>query len=293
MINRSAQSMMLSDGRQLGYAEWGSHDGEFVVLDFHGGPGCRLVPSCVPHELDRGVRWITTDRPGLGLSWPQPNRRLVDFVADVAQLANHLRVDRFYSVGWSMGGPYAAACAAVLGDRVRGFALLAPAPIGVQQPGGAELMGKAWAWQLARDDPWQMCQIYTALALETRRNPKLAVELFAAGLSVTETELLARPEVADLFCDFLEEATRQGAVGVIDDLLVEMQPWGYDASSITTPGLLWQGDDDSFITAAENQAWADAVPSLTMRILPGEGHLFPLTHTRELVDALRALRFTS
>ncbi|HEY1741155.1 MAG TPA: alpha/beta hydrolase [Acidimicrobiia bacterium] len=289
IVDRSAQTMLLSDGRQLGYAEWGAPDGGLVVFDFHGGPGCRLVVSCDPHELDQSVRWISTDRPGLGLSWPQPERRLVDSVADIAELADHLGVDRFFAVGWSMGGPYAAACAAALGDRVRGFALLAPAPIGVQQPGGAELMGKAWAWQLARDDPWQMSQIYTALALEARRNRELAVELFAAGLSPSEAELMGRAEVKDLFCDFFAEATRQGAVALVDDLRVEMQPWGYDPAAITTPGFLWQGDDDSFITAAHNQAWTEAIPTLTMRMLPGAGHLFPLTHTRELLDALRAL----
>jgi pimeloyl-ACP methyl ester carboxylesterase len=281
--------MILGDGRQLGYAEWGSSESEDVVFDFHGGPGCRLLVACDPDELDGTVRWISTDRPGLGLSWPQPGRTLVDFAADISQLANHLSVDRFFVVGWSMGGPYAAACAAALGDRVRGVGLLAPAPVAVQRPGGPELMGKAWAWELARDDPWQMVQIYTVLALESRRNRRLAVELFAPGLSPTETEMLARPDVQDLFCDFIAEATRQGAVGLVDDLRVEMQPWGYEPSEISRPGFVWQGDDDSFITAKQNQAWADEVPGFTMRILHGEGHLFPLTYTRELLDALREL----
>lgn len=83
--------------------------------------------------------------------------------------------------------------------------------------------------------------------------------------------------------------SRQGAVGLVDDMRIEMAPWGFDPASINTPSFVWQGDDDSFITAAENQAWVDAVSGLTMRILHGEGHLFPLTHTRELVTALRAL----
>ena len=52
---------------------------------------------------------ISPDRPGIGLSDPKPGRTVLDWAADVSELAEHLGLQRFSVMGWSMGGPYAAA----------------------------------------------------------------------------------------------------------------------------------------------------------------------------------------
>ena len=44
---------------------------------------------------------------------------------DVAAIADQLGIGRFYTVGWSGGGPHALACAALLSDRVIAAATLA------------------------------------------------------------------------------------------------------------------------------------------------------------------------
>jgi pimeloyl-ACP methyl ester carboxylesterase len=260
------------------------------VFDLHGGPGCRLsVSGDLETIAGSGRRWITIDRPGLGLSWPQPGRTVADFADDLAQLADHLAIDQFHVVGWSMGGPYAAAVAAALPDRTRSATLLAPAPVYSTSPDGAERMGKAFAWILARDDPWQMCSLYTALGLEARRNPDLAVRLFAGsgdGLSPTENALLAEPAVAQELIDILVEATRQGGAGLVEDMRVVLAPWGVDLASITVPMSLWQGDEDSFVGNDSPAAWADADPGLEIRVIPGAGHLFPFERTAELLATL-------
>ncbi len=147
-------------------------------------------------------------------------------------------------------------------------------------------MGKAWAWQLARDDPWQMADIYTRLGLEARCNPALAVELFSAGLSEAELAVMLRSEVQAEFVDMFVEATRQGAVGLVDDLRVEMRPWGFDPSAITRPGFLWQGDDDSFVIPEMAKEWGQTVPGLEVTMRAGDGHLFPFSRTGDILDAL-------
>ena len=280
----------LRDGRDLAYAEWGAPASDIVVFDLHGGPGCRLSRSGDAQVIARsGVRWITVDRPGLGQSWPQPGRTVADFASDLEELAHHLGVGRFRVVGWSMGGPYAAAVAARLPQHVVSTTLLAPAPVSTTAPDGADRMGKAFAWKLARDDPWQMCTLYTALGVEARRNPALAVQLFAGsgeGLSPTEAAAMARPEVADEFIAVIVEATRQGAYGLVEDMRVLLAPWGFDLGSINVPVSLWQGDGDSFVGSDSPDEWAKAVPGLTVRRLPGQGHFFPFDHTEELLSSL-------
>lgn len=285
---RDSQSLVLGDGRTLGFAEWGDPDGDLVVVDFHGGPGCRLSTSANPDELaGSGLRWITTDRPGLGLSSPHVGRTVADFADDIRQLLDRLNVDRFVSTGWSMGGPYAAGCAAVLRERVSAVALIAPAPPASMRPGGAERMGKSFAWILARDDPWQMAQLYTSLGLEARRNPQLAVALFSDGLSRSELAAFEDATVRAEFIATIIEATRQGAIGLVDDMRVVLAPWGYDPRTVACPAVLWQGDDDSFVCDADVNGWADTIPHLDVRKHPNEGHLLPLTHTSVLLDIVR------
>ncbi len=281
-----SQSMVLRDGRQLGFAEW-TAGSETVVFDFHGGPGCRLSVSVDVEALSPlGVRWVTVDRPGLGLSWPKPGRTVADWADDVVELADHLGVDRFHVVGWSMGGPYAGACAALLGGRVDTMTLLSPAPVGLDQPGAPEKMGKAFAWVLARDDPWAMLDLYTKLGLEARRNPELALQVFSDGLTDAELAVFSEDDIKTEFIDTMIEATRQGAAGLVDELRVEMAPWGFDPTTITVPSTVWQGDDDSWSSPQTASTWATAIPRIVTHIVPGGGHLMSFEHTATIVSIL-------
>ena len=107
----------LSDGRILGYAEFGSNAGTPIFL-FHGLPGSRLaIPEMWPEE-PASVRVIAPDRPGVGLSTFQPGRRLSAWADDIRQLADALSVERFIVAGFSGGGPHALAVAHGLPDRV-------------------------------------------------------------------------------------------------------------------------------------------------------------------------------
>ncbi|CAI7641297.1 unnamed protein product [Penicillium crustosum] len=113
-ISRVDQTMRLSDGRTLGYAEYGCKTGHPLMF-MHGYPQCRLEASAIDHVFrQRGIRVIAPERPGFGLSTVQPNRRIMDWPADVQALADHLGLSRFAIMGGSGGGPYALACAQVL-----------------------------------------------------------------------------------------------------------------------------------------------------------------------------------
>src|SRR5271167_4350698 len=86
------RSVTLPDGRELAYEEYGDPAGD-PVLSFHGGLSSRL-DAAPAHQaaLDLGVRLISPDRPGIGLSTFQPGRRLLDWPADVAALTEALGI---------------------------------------------------------------------------------------------------------------------------------------------------------------------------------------------------------
>ncbi|MEM8931047.1 MAG: alpha/beta hydrolase, partial [Acidobacteriota bacterium] len=122
-------SMHLPDGRRLGYVELGDADG-LPLIFFHGTPGSRKMFDA--DELMAripGLRLILPERPGYGLSDPQPDRTLLDWPQDVAALADQLGLDRFAVGGISGGGPHALACAHRQSDRLTHTIVLAsPAP---------------------------------------------------------------------------------------------------------------------------------------------------------------------
>lgn len=95
-INEDRSStLILADGRKLGYAQFGSSSGK-PILYCHGIPGSRLEAA----QFDDAVkefngRLISVDRPGYGLSTPQPDRSILSAADDLKHLAEHLNLQDY------------------------------------------------------------------------------------------------------------------------------------------------------------------------------------------------------
>jgi pimeloyl-ACP methyl ester carboxylesterase len=282
----------LRDGRRLGYAERGAPDGH-PVLDFHGNPGSRLSFWGNDEVIGAsGARLIAVDRPGIGLSDPQPGRRIVNWPADVAELADALGLDRFAVMGHSVGGAYAAACAEALPDRVAASGLVSPI-IPLDSPQAVDELGKPGQWLLARDRPRLLRVSIRTLFLLARLTPNFSRRVFAAKSTPAEKAISSRPEVMRRALASARESTRQGAHGLVDDMRVAMRPWGFDPARIRVPVVIWQGDQDSSIRESWGEWWAEAVPGAELVRCPGEGHLLIEERMGEILETLTASRVTA
>ena len=88
-------SVMLRDGRSLGYVECGNPKGK-PGFRFHGHPGSRLEFSLFTGAATKtGIRLVRIDQLGKGLSDFVPDRKILDWPNDVVQLAGALEIDRF------------------------------------------------------------------------------------------------------------------------------------------------------------------------------------------------------
>jgi pimeloyl-ACP methyl ester carboxylesterase len=119
-MSRLNQQVQLPDGRRLGFDEYGAPDGK-PLFYFHGSPSSRLEfalfgDEALVQSLD--ARLIVADRPGVGLSDFQPDRRLLDWSRDVLALADQLGIGRFSILAYSLGGPYGLACAFSIPERL-------------------------------------------------------------------------------------------------------------------------------------------------------------------------------
>jgi hypothetical protein len=93
--NDSSATHTLPDGRKLGYAQYGLLTGR-PIFYCHGLPGSRLEAAMFDDTAKEvGARIIAVERPGHGLSSPQPGRKLLDHPKDIEELATHLKIEEF------------------------------------------------------------------------------------------------------------------------------------------------------------------------------------------------------
>jgi pimeloyl-ACP methyl ester carboxylesterase len=113
----------LSDGRRLHIYDTRADDADARLAIFwhHGTPNLGEPPEpLLPAAAQRGIRWVSYDRPGYGGSTPHPCRDVASAAADVSTIADALGIGRFAVMGHSGGGGHALACAALLSERVIG-----------------------------------------------------------------------------------------------------------------------------------------------------------------------------
>jgi len=282
---RNARILRLGDGRALGYAEWGDPGGR-AVLELHGNPGGRLLLWDEEILEREGVRLITADRPGVGLSDSQAGRRVLDWPRDVAELVDALGIDRFAVIGFSVGGVYAAACAHGLPERVSAVALVSSI-VPFDPPAPFEAVGNSGYWRLSRRVPRIAALGLGAQTTLSRAWPGLAAKAFARGLSAADRELVGRrPEVVLRGIEQIGDAIRPGARGLVEDLRIVMGPWGFPLEGIGVPTVVWQGTDDGSIPTAWGERLADAIPGARLRACPSEGHLLIADRLAEILAGL-------
>jgi pimeloyl-ACP methyl ester carboxylesterase len=184
----------LADGRRLVFTVSGPPDGRPVIY-CHGAIGTPLGRSvdmdAIASRLE--IRYIAVSRPGIGGSDRASGRRVVDFAADVRQLADALKLERFDVAGVSAGGPYALAIAHALGGRVGRVALcsaLSPLCAPAQTPGLARRI-RVGLNVLARA-PGACGTVGNAALPVIRRRPELLTRVIAAHAARSERATLAQ-----------------------------------------------------------------------------------------------------
>jgi pimeloyl-ACP methyl ester carboxylesterase len=279
--------LRLRDGRMLGYAEYGDSTGT-PVFSFHGFPGSRVESRFARDAaLQRGIRVIAPDRPGLGLSTYQPRRTILGWPDDVVELADALGIERFAVMGVSGGGPYAAVCAHKIPQRLTGVAIVSG--VGpLHRLGATEGMlrtNRIMFGAQRRFPPLGRAIIWLAGIVLKRYGTK-GMDRMARALPEADQRIMARPDVRDLFAEDASEAFRSGARGPALENSLFTRPWGFRLEDIAMPVHLWQGGDDRNVPVAHGRYQASALPNCTEHFYAGEGHLLVFERIDEILDAI-------
>lgn len=267
--------MALPDGRKIAFRLYGDPNGT-PLFYFHGWPGSSSEASLYAEAASRaGVRIFAFDRPGMGGSDPQPGRTLLDWTSDVAALGDTLGLKRFPVLGISGGGPYAAACAYAIPERLTACGLLAalgPLELGTAGMAPANRMLYGVARRLPfLTRPMLRMTFGRMLAAPEETESRLAEML--GGFPEPDGPLMQRPEILRWMATDLREAFQQGLDGPVRDLTLYARRWPFALEDIACPVHVWHGERDTSVPPHMGRAFAERIPGASATFDPDQGHL--------------------
>jgi pimeloyl-ACP methyl ester carboxylesterase len=263
----------LGDGRMITLREYGDAAGAPVIA-LHGTPASRLMYSAAKSAGRFGLRLIAPDRWGYGGTSLHPRPTLAAFAADMATLADQLRLDRFAVLGVSGGGPYAAAMGALLRDRVTALALVAPVGPIADAPGIALSPFHRFCFRTLPRVPGPLRLVFAAFRLGLEMSPETAIRVAMLRSPPPDRRVLANKEVHARFTAMFAEGLRPGVAGALTDMDVFSRPWRVPLDAIAAPSALWIGTADNNVPIDAARKFGAAIPGCELIELEGEGHLW-------------------
>jgi pimeloyl-ACP methyl ester carboxylesterase len=91
---------------------------------------------------------------------------------------------------------------------------------------------------------------------------------------------------ANWLIEDFKEGYRQGWHGPAQDDILINTSWGFGLEEINTRFDVWQGEIDKNVPLNQGEYQNELLPNSRLRVLPGQAHLYLLTHWREILEAL-------
>lgn len=281
---KTDRELRLADGRTMTWAEFGAPDG-VPVLNCHGGLLCRFdVEPCAVEFAEAGLRVVSPDRPGVGGSDRKPGRSTHDWVDDARELLDSLEIERCAVMGWSLGGQYAAAVAAGLGDRVTRAAIVAGCPPLDDHARLAQLnrLDRSLAKLSKRAAPVARVA-FTVSARIGRRSP-LRLAKYEAKHSPAADATVIRDH-GEWLGLAMGEGGRNGA-GMVDEYRAFVGPWGFALGDIAVPTRVYQGTADQLVPPSWAEELTVGIAGAELTEYPDEGHMVGISRRVEIARAL-------
>jgi len=271
-VTAKAQTITLADGRTLGFSVFGDPDG-VPVIALHGTPGSRLKFADSDEVARRlGLRLISVDRWGYGLSSPHSDGTLTDFGADMVVLADRLGLGQCVVTGVSGGGPYAVATAAAFGPRALALALVSP--IGIIDAGTRLSPFHHVCFRLLPRFGFGVATAFHIYRAGLLGVPHSALRLALSLGPAVDRRTLDDPSIRQRLIDTFASGLKPGVAGAVGDMGLFVKPWELDMTAITAPAKIWIGTADRNVPAHAVGALAGALPRCDVTRLVGEGHLW-------------------
>lgn len=279
------ENIQLEDGRKLSYATYGSPVPRTTIIYMHGFPSSRLEgklwhSACTKHM----IRLIAPDRPGIGLSTYQPNRRILDWPVDVLALADALKISQFYILGVSGGAPYALACAKrIPKSRLLGVSIVSgmyPVKFGTA---GMMMQSRMLLWVA----PWLTG--LTSFVFDTSMgkaarcsDPQVFEDMLEQEVNnrhAGDQAVIKDPKHWPTFVAMMRETFAHSSRGASWEARLKGSEWGFELSQLFIGSdagcslTLWHGNEDVNCPAAMASKARSLIPGSNLHMMEGEGHV--------------------
>jgi pimeloyl-ACP methyl ester carboxylesterase len=276
---------MIIGNLKIGISEFGDPNG-VPVLYFHGFPGSRLDGNLFEfNEIGTvcNTRIIGIDRPGIGISEFQTDRRLIDWPTIVLSVADKFEFKKFSILGISGGGPYALSCAYAIPERLHSISIISgmgPFIYHESMKGKAMLIPKQIGI-IRRLIAW-------GLKASATKNPEKLKENIFKTLPKADIEYLSLPGKMEYLIDIFKECFRQGLRGYLHEAKLYRRNWGFRIQDIKTNVNLWHGSIDQNVSIELAERIASEIPNCEYTFIENEGH-FSLTgkYLKTILDELK------
>lgn len=137
-VLKSGKGYVTTPMGQLHYRDIGPRDYKNPVVLLHQSPMSMIQWAGVQNALaEMGVRVITVDTPGYGLSDPPPKQPSIrDYADNLVYLLDALKLDKVVMGGHHTGAHIAVSFTANHGDRVAGLVIHGAAPMNAEEADG-------------------------------------------------------------------------------------------------------------------------------------------------------------
>lgn len=269
-----APRLVQVDGRVLTVEDIGPADG-YPLLVHDGGGSRHLSPAAVRAARDRGFRLIGYDRPGYGGSTLKPDRTLADCATDVNAILAELSIAQVAVWGFSGGGPYALATAALLPDVVSAVCLFAPlGPNGVDGLDFLEGMDDSYREEVRVffEDRQAAREKFRTEAMEMFERMSTPEGWYATWGARAHQDATHGQEMAEYLAGNMRDGWTNGDAGWWDDWSAFLWPWGFDLADVRAPVSLWHGLADTRCPPAHSRWLATQLRNVTTHYPGGDDH---------------------
>lgn len=284
-MSLSGKFVLLHDGRKLSYQEYGSPDGKKILFYFHGWPGSRLSGIETDEAAKKlKVRVISIDRPGFGESNYKEDRTLLDWPDDVVELANKLKIKKFSIMGVSGGGPYVAACAYKIPDRIHKAGIV----VGL---GIVSVKGNLDGMSFLNKISWKNYHKFPIVRTIAGINGLLGYKYFPAlslkiGFGAKEDQEMIKKKFGRRIDNSVKEAFKNGIKGPVHDLKIYTDDWGFKLKDIKTKVCLWYGAKDKNVSLNMGKHYHSQIKNSKLFIEKNGGHLFRNNKEEKIISTL-------
>ena len=265
----------------IGYDVVSNPDADKTIIVLPGSPGSRRLRFMPGVFEGVSARIVVTERPGFGITPPQPGRTIQDHVAQLIEVADELGCDRFAIAAYSGGGSYALGCGAAHPDRVRVIGLICAAVSAHDRPEVDSFLRPEIQLVTAgmRSDP-EGTKAAIARFVQPQfdayqADPQAFFDQFVAGTG------RALEDLSPSWKHVLEDAYTKDPSVLAEEFAVVSGPLGFAFEDVQVPVRVFHGTADDGQPMELLRDLVKRLPDATLTEWEGDGHFVSAEHNHE------------